>query len=127
MAKSTGSGKKKLDLSTANTADGQLQAARSVYEIVGIKENPYRIHDFIKYSEFVRGMNLDEMQEHAHAVRVLPVAKRDILIERLETKFRSVHGEERVARTSNSPNPATVSQSERDTIKQAQDFLSRYK
>ena len=80
-------GRKKVDLSTAKVADGELKSSTSVYELLGISTHGYKTSNAAEYTMQLRGMNLLQLQEEAYARAVLPTENKDILIDRLEKKF----------------------------------------
>ncbi len=93
-----------VNLATAKVADGQSQASRSVYEMVGLPTTSYRQKSLADYTKMINGMNLIELQDHAWVVGELAGPNRDTLIDRLERRFirensRFAHGIE----TANDP------------------------
>lgn len=78
---------KKIDLSTAKVADGQLKASSSVYEMCGMNTNPYGTTSLETYTKRLAEMNLIELQDHAYKIGALATNDRSVLIDRLERKF----------------------------------------
>lgn len=113
-----------LNLDTAIQADGALQAPRSVYEIVGIRNVSYREKTFEAYQSALAKMDLIELQDHAYALGVPPGATRTIAIARLEEKYlrENPHERDRVV----AARQATVKDDEQLSIKErAERILAR--
>lgn len=85
--KKHGQPKKKLDLSTAKVADGALKAPKSLYEVMGISTNRYKIKDLASYEKAIARMDLIELQDEAYDKGVTPNSNRDIIIDRLVRRF----------------------------------------
>ena len=89
--------KKRLNIETAEQADGALEATRSAYDIAGIRDVRYRETTFAAYREKLAGMDLIELHDHAYDLAVVPSASRPETIKRLEDKYLSVNPEQRIA------------------------------
>jgi hypothetical protein len=79
--------RKKVNLATAKTADGEVRTPTSVYEILGISTHGYKTTSLASYSANIKTMNLAQLHEEAYARAVLATDDRATLIERLEKKF----------------------------------------
>ncbi len=82
--------KKKLNLSTAKTADGALQAPRTVYELIGKPITHYREKTLEEYSKMLGSLDLSELHQIAYKEGVLAGPDRHNLIGRLESRYVSV-------------------------------------
>lgn len=88
---------KKIDITTAQVADGALKAPRSVYEIVGVKNVSYRERTYASYQSQLRKMDLVELHDHAYEVGSVPSPSKEITIDRLERKYLQENPAERAA------------------------------
>lgn len=88
---------KKLNLATAEQADGALSSPRSAYEICGIADVKYREKTFAGYSARLHAMDLIELQDHAYELAVVPSPSAQVMIDRLEEKFLRENPVERAA------------------------------
>ena len=79
--------RKKVNLSTAKVADGEVKSPTSVYEILGISTHGYKTNNLDTYSRDIKAMNLMQLQEEAYERAIIATENRDILIDRLEKKF----------------------------------------
>jgi hypothetical protein len=94
MAKKT---RQKINLATAEQADGALPSFKSVYELCGIKDIKYRESTFAAYQTRLRAMDLIELQDHAYELAVVPSPSAQIMIDRLEEKYLRENPEQRAA------------------------------
>lgn len=78
---------RRLDLATAEQADGALPAFRSVHEISGMNDVRYRHNTFAAYRAHLRSLNLIDLQDHAYAFAVVPSQSAQTMISRLEEKY----------------------------------------
>jgi hypothetical protein len=79
--------KKKLDLTTAKTADGALYSPKSVYEIVGLNDSLFPTSNYEEYQKLLSTMNTIDLVDHAYRLGVVATSDRQSLIDRLERKF----------------------------------------
>lgn len=94
MARKSG---KKLDIATAQVADGALKAERSIYEIVGFKSVRYRARSYAEYQTMIRKMDLLQLHEHSYEVGAVASPSKEITIDRLERKYLQENRGEREA------------------------------
>ncbi len=79
--------RRKLDLATAEQADGALAAPRSAYEIAGIQDTHYREKTYAAYEKKLTAMGLDELHDLAYDQAVVGSDSRAETIKRLLDKY----------------------------------------
>lgn len=67
--------------------DAALKPSRSVYEMCGMSDHSYRDISRADYVGTLHNMNLIDLQDEAYQRGVLASDSRDVLLDRLETKF----------------------------------------
>lgn len=87
--------KRKLNLATAEQADGALPPIRSAYQLMGIQDDKYREKTFASYQARLRKMDLAELQDHAYEMAVPPSPAAHVMIDRLEDKYLHQNPEQR--------------------------------
>lgn len=107
--------RKRVNLATAHTADGEVKSPTSVYDLLGISTHGYKTTNLTSYTATLKSMNLAELHNEAYARAVLGTDNRDVMIDRLEKKFIQETSKFKSASTSRdfTPEPV-VPETERD-------------
>lgn len=79
--------RKRIDLSKAKVADGEVRTHTSVYEIMGVSTHGYHTTNASQYSQELRAMNLLQLQDEAYRRAITPTDNREMLLDRLERRF----------------------------------------
>lgn len=114
--------RKKLDIATAQQADGALPSFTSVYELVGIKDRRYMERTFADYSARLDQMGLPELHDHAYNMGVVPSPSRGLMIKRLQERFLDENPDQRAAVVAERAKKASAPQT---LDEQVEDILSR--
>lgn len=84
--------KGKVNVNNLKQTHGGLAAPKSIEQLTGQAET-YSVSDLDSYRQLLATMTDEEMQEHAIEVAgITPINNRNLLLDRLESKFASTMG-----------------------------------
>ncbi len=76
-----------INIATAKVADGEVKSTTQIYDICGVKTSNYRTANLEEYTNYIKSLNLVQLQDEAYQHSVLASSNRDVIIDNLTKKF----------------------------------------
>lgn len=87
--------KPKINLGTAEQADGALAAPVSAYELVGIRDIRYREQSYSAYEARLRSTHLSDLQDECYRIGVVASSNKEVTIQRMLERYLKENPRER--------------------------------